>query len=339
MSVDLPAIPPDLLRPNAAVRACVAYDFTGRRIGDIALEAISDVLQQPDTFVWLGLHEPDEALLEKLQEEFGLHDLAVEDAHHAHQRPKIEAYGDSLFVVLKTLQEVDRTVAFGETHVFLGKRYILTIRHGASLTYAHARERCEREPELLAFGPSYSLYAVLDLVVDRFVPVVASFREELEELEEKIFAPEFRRETIQRLYDLKKDLVSLRLAISPMQDILNQLTRLHPGLIHDEVRPYFRDVYDHVVRVKESCETMGEMLSAAMSVNLAMVSVGQNESVRRLAGWAAIIAAPTLIASIYGMNFERMPELAWPVGYPLAIGTMLGIAGWLFWRLRKANWL
>jgi magnesium transporter len=339
MSVDLPAIPPDLLRPNAAVRACVAYDFTGRRIGDIPLEAISDVLQQPDTFVWLGLHEPDEALLEKLQEEFGLHDLAVEDAHHAHQRPKIEAYGDSLFVVLKTLQEVDRTVAFGETHVFLGKRYILTIRHGASLTYAHARERCEREPELLAFGPSYSLYAVLDLVVDRFVPVVASFREELEELEEKIFAPEFRRETIQRLYDLKKDLVSLRLAISPMQDILNQLTRLHPGLIHEEVRPYFRDVYDHVVRVKESCETMGEMLSAAMSVNLAMVSVGQNESVRRLAGWAAIIAAPTLIASIYGMNFERMPELAWPVGYPLAITAMVGISVWLYWRLRKANWL
>lgn len=339
MSVDLPAVPSDLLRPSAAVRACVAYDFAGRRIGDISLEAISDVLQQPDTFVWLGLHEPDAALLEKLQEEFGLHDLAVEDAHHAHQRPKIEAYGDSLFVVLKTLQEVDRAVAFGETHVFLGKRYIVTIRHGASLTYAHARDRCERETELLAVGPSYCLYAVLDLVVDRFVPVVASFREELEELEEKIFAPEFRRETIQRLYDLKKDLVSLRLAIGPLQDILNQLTRLHPTLIHEEVRPYLRDVHDHVVRVQESSDMMSEMLSAAMSVNLAMVSVGQNESVRRLAGWAAIIAAPTLIASIYGMNFERMPELAWPVGYPLAIAAMVGSSVWLYWRLRKANWL
>jgi magnesium transporter len=339
MKLELPDAPTDVLRPRDIVRACVAYDFSGNRLGDITLDAISDVLERPDTFVWLGLHEPDEALLVKLQEEFGLHDLAVEDAHHAHQRPKIEAYGDSLFIVLKTLQEVDRTVAFGETHVFLGKRYLVTVRHGASLTYRHARERCEREPELLALGPSYCLYAALDLVVDRFTPIVASFREELEELEEKIFESEFRRETIQRLYELKKDLVSLRLAITPMQDILNQLTRFHPALIHPEVRPYFRDVYDHVVRVKESCDTMSEMLSAAMSVNMAMVSVGQNEAVKRLAGWAAIVAVPTLIASVYGMNFEHMPELAWPIGYPLAIGAMLGIAGWLFWRLRKANWL
>ena len=339
MKLELPDAPTDVLRPRDTVRACVAYDFSGNRLGDITLDEISDVLERPDTFVWLGLHEPDEALLVKLQEEFGLHDLAVEDAHHAHQRPKIEAYGDSLFIVLKTLQEVDRTVAFGETHVFLGKRYLVTVRHGASLTYRHARERCEREPELLALGPSYCLYAALDLVVDRFTPIVASFREELEELEEKIFESEFRRETIQRLYELKKDLVSLRLAITPMQDILNQLTRFHPALIHPEVRPYFRDVYDHVVRVKESCDTMSEMLSAAMSVNMAMVSVGQNEAVKRLAGWAAIVAVPTLIASVYGMNFEHMPELAWPIGYPLAIGAMLGIAGWLFWRLRKANWL
>jgi magnesium transporter len=339
MKLELPETPTDVLGLRDTVRACVAYDFSGNRLGDISLDAISDVLERPDTFVWLGLHEPGEALLETLQEEFGLHDLAVEDAHHAHQRPKIEAYGDSLFIVLKTLQEVDRTVAFGETHVFLGKRYLLTVRHGASLTYRHARERCEREPELLALGPSYCLYAVLDLVVDRFTPVVASFREELEELEEQIFESEFRRETIQRLYQLKKDLVSLRLAIAPMQDILNQLTRFHPGLIHDEVRPYFRDVYDHVVRVKESCDTMSEMLSAAMNVNMAMVSVGQNEAVKRLAGWAAIVAVPTLVASIYGMNFEHMPELSWPIGYPLALGTMLGISGWLYWRLRKANWL
>lgn len=339
MKLEMSGTPTDALGPRDTVRACVAYDFSGNRIGDISLDAISDVLERPDTFVWLGLHEPGEALLEKLQEEFGLHDLAVEDAHHAHQRPKIEAYGDSLFIVLKTLQEVDRTVAFGETHVFLGKRYLVTVRHGASLTYRHARERCEREPELLALGPSYCLYAALDLVVDRFTPIVASFREELEELEEKIFEPEFRRETIQRLYELKKDLVSLRLAIAPMQDILNQLTRFHPGLVQDEVRPYFRDVYDHVVRVKESCDTMSEMLSAAMSVNMAMVSVGQNEAVKRLAGWAAIVAVPTLVASIYGMNFEHMPELSWPIGYPLAIGTMLGISSWLFWRLRKANWL
>jgi magnesium transporter len=325
--------------PGPMVVNCAAYDRDGRRLPDITLDQISDVLARPDTFVWVGVHEPDEALLEKLQEEFDLHDLAVEDAHHAHQRPKIEAYGDSLFVVLHTAQEVKCNLAFGETHIFMGRRYLLTVRHGASVSYQPARFRCEREPEMLALGPSYALYVVVDYIVDNFLPITQAYREELEELEEAIFHQEFDRRIIQRLYELKKELVTLRLAIAPMQDILNQLMRLHPGLVREEVRVFYRDVFDHATRVKEACDTMSEMLSAAMSVNLAMVSVGQNEVVKKLAGWAGIIAFPTLIASIYGMNFEKMPELGWTLGYPLALVTMFGVSALLYWRLKKSGWL
>jgi magnesium transporter len=335
---DPPLPAPDPAREPMVVN-CAAYDREGRRLPDLTLDRISDVLAEPDTFVWVGVHEPDEVLLEKLQEEFDLHDLAVEDAHKAHQRPKIEAYGDSLFIAVHTAQQVKCNLAFGETHVFMGRRYLLTVRHGASLSYQAARQRAEREPEMLALGPSYALYTVLDFVVDNFLPITQAFREELEELEEAIFHQEFNRRTIQRLYELKKELVTLRLAIAPMQDILNQLMRLHPGLVRDEVRVFFRDVFDHATRVKEACDTMGEMLSAAMSVNLAMVSVGQNEVVKKLAGWAGIIAFPTLIASIYGMNFERMPELGWTFGYPLALGAMFGVSALLYWRLKKSGWL
>ncbi len=318
---------------------CVAYGRDGRRLPEITLDEISDVLEQPDTFVWVGLHEPDEALLAKLQEEFNLHDLAVEDAHNAHQRPKIESYGDSLFVVLQTAQEVNCQIVFGETHIFLGARYLVTVRHGASLSYATARARCEREPELLALGPSYGLYAVLDFIVDQFMPIAQEFRDELSRLESEIFEQAFRRSTVQRLYELKKELVTLRLAIAPMQDILNQLMRFHSGLVRDEVRVYFRDVHDHVVRVKEAADTVSEMLTAAMSVNLAMVSVGQNEVVKRLAGWAALLAVPTLVASWYGMNFEHMPEFSGRYSYWILIGVVTIMCGAVYWLLKRARWL
>ncbi|MEO6064778.1 MAG: magnesium and cobalt transport protein CorA [Lysobacterales bacterium] len=316
-----------------------AYDRNGRRTGEITVEQISDVLKQPGQFVWLGLHEPDEALLEKIQEEFGLHDLAIEDAHHAHQRPKIEAYGDSLFIVLQTAQFVQGKIAFGETHVFLGTNYLVSVRHGASLTYSPARARCEQSPELLAMGPSFGLYAIFDFVVDNFQPIVGSFQTELLALEEDIFGDKFRRDVIERLYDLKKELVTLRLAVTPLQDMLNQLVRFHPGLIHEQARIYFRDVYDHAVRVKEGCDTMSEMLSAAMSVNLAMVSVGQGEVVKRLAGWAALLGVPTLIASWYGMNFRFMPETQGRFSYGIVLGiTVLACIALYTW-LKRAKWL
>ena len=318
---------------------CVAYSADGRKLRDITIAEISDILETPDQWVWVGLREPDEELLETLQEEFGLHELAVEDAHTAHQRAKIEMYGDSLFIVAHTAQTVNGKIAFGETHVFMGRRYIVTVRHGASLSYATARRGCEQTPDLMTLGPSYSLYAVLDFIVDNFFPIVREFREELQELEEAVFSDTFERQTIRRLYELKKELVTLRLAIAPIQDILNQLIRQYPGLVRDEVRPYFRDVYDHAARINESTDTMREMLTAAISVNLALVGVAQNEVVKRLAGWAALLAAPTLLTSWYGMNFHGMPELDTPWGYPLMIASTLGICGVLYWVLKRAKWL
>jgi magnesium transporter len=318
---------------------CIAYGKDGNKIGDISLDAISDVLAKPDTFVWVGLHEPDEPLLEKLQEEFGLHDLAIEDAHAAHQRTKIETYGDSLFLVVQTAQLIKGHLAFGETHIFFGPRYLVTIRHGASLSYAPARRTCEHTPELLANGPSYGLYSVLDFIVDNLLPIVRDFREELQQLEQDIFAETFKRDTVRRLYDMQRDLMTLRLAVAPLQDIISQLVRLHPNLIPDELRAYFRDVYDHVFRVNESIGAMREMLAAAISVNLSLVSFGQNEVMKKLAGWAAMLAAPTLLTSWYGMNFTHMPELSRPWAYPAVILIMGCIVGGIFIGLKRAKWL
>lgn len=318
---------------------CVAYASSGRRMYDMTLDQISDVLSEPDAFIWLGLHEPDESMLLKIQEEFGLHDLAIEDAQHAHQRPKIEVYDDTLFIVVHTSQFVEGKVQFGETHIFLGRRFLITIRHGASLSYARARASCEQTPEMLALGPSFGLYAVLDFIVDNYFPIVSSFETELRELEMRIFDERFDRDTIERLYQLKRELVTLRLAVTPMHDILNQLKRFFPGLIHEEVRVYFRDVFDHAVRMSEATSTLGEMISAALQVNLAMVSVGQNEVTKRLAGWAAILAIPTTVGAIYGMNFDYMPELHWHYGYYFAVSLIVLMCGGLYVRLKKAGWL
>lgn len=324
----------------AMVRNVVAYCSDGTRHSDITVEQISDVLDRDDgSFVWVGLYEPDEPLLLKMQEEFSLHPLAVEDALKAHQRPKIELYGDSLFLVLHTAQVVNGRIEFGETHIFIGARYLLTVRHGASLPYSPARERCEKHPKLMQIGPSYGLYAILDAIVDNYFPIVQEFQDELNELEKDIFAEDYRRETIHRLYELKRDLTQLRLAASPMLDMLNQLMQFHDTLIRKEVRIYLRDVHDHVVRVNEAVDTMREMLTAAMSVNLALVTVAQGEIVKRLAGWAALLAAPTLLTSWYGMNFHHMPELDEPYGYWAMIGATIAITIGLYFVLKKAKWL
>jgi magnesium transporter len=325
--------------PSPMLVNCSAYGSDGRKLRDISLDEISDCLKEQDAFVWVGLHEPDELLLEKLQEEFGLHDLAIEDAHTAHQRPKIETYDESLFIALHTAQVIKGEIEFGETHMFLGRNYFVTVRHGASLSYAAARRTCEQNHELLALGPSYALYAVLDFIVDNFLPLVGTFNQELRELEQDIFEEEFKREVVERLYLLKRELVTLRLAVAPLQDILNQLVRLHSGLLCEQIRPYLRDVFDHAARISDSTNAMGELLTAAMSVNLAMVNVGQNEVVKRLAGWAALLAAPTLVASWYGMNFRHMPELEEPLAYPLLITLTLVVCVGLFIWLRRIKWL
>ena len=339
MNLMIPAPPASAVANEPMVVNCIAYRKDGSRIGDVTIDAISDVLVEPGTFVWVGLREPDEELLLKLQGEFGLHDLAIEDAHTAHQRTKLETYGDSLFLVVQTAQLVDGHLAFGETHIFLGPNYLVSVRHGASLSYAPARRACEHTPELMALGPSYALYSVLDFIVDNLLPIVREFREELQKLEKDIFAEAFNRSTVRRLYDMQRDLMTLRLAVAPMQDIISQLTRLHPNLIPKELRAYFRDIYDHVFRVNESISAMREMLAAAINVNLSLVTFGQNEVMKKLAGWAAMLAAPTLLTSWYGMNFTHMPELTKPWAYPLIIGIMVVVVGSIFVGLKRAKWL
>lgn len=327
------------LDPPACVINCAAYDRAGRR-RDISLDAISDVLAVDDgSFVWVGLYEPGETLLDKLQEEFELHDLAVEDARNAHQRPKIETYGQSLFIAIQTAQTVDDHIRFGETHLFVGPRYLVTVRHGASSSYTAARARMEREPELLQHGASAALYAVLDMVVDNFGPIVDEFSNALNALEKDIFAEDFRKDTVHKLYDLKRELTRMRMAVAPMQDILGQLARPRGDLIDEEIQLYFRDVHDHAVRINEATDTLREMLTAAVNVNLALVTVRQGEVVKRLGAWAALLAAPTLVASWYGMNFRHMPELAGRWSYPVLIGV-IGVACFVLYRMfKRARWL
>lgn len=332
-----PAAP--LTSDQPMVVNCIAYRTDGSRIGEISLDAISDVLEQPDTFVWVGLHEPDEPLLLKLQDEFGLHDLAIEDAHNAHQRTKLDTYGDSLFLVVQTAQLISGQLALGETHLFMGARYLVSVRHGASLSYAPARRDCELAPALLALGPSYALYGVLDFIIDNLLPIVRDFREELQQLEQDIFAETFKRSTVHRLYDMQRDLMTLRLAVAPLQDIISQLVRLHRPLIPEKLRPYFRDVHDHVTRVNDSIGAMREMLTAAINVNLSLVTFGQNEVMKKLAGWAAMLAAPTLLTSWYGMNFTHMPELAQPWAYPVMITVIVGVVGSIYVLLKRSKWL
>ena len=331
---------PDITPPDdLMVVNCVAYGKDGQKLADISIEDISEALLVPDTFVWVGLHEPDEALLESLQEEFDLHDLAIEDAQYAHQRTKIESYGNSLFVVVQTAQTDHSKIVFGETHIFLGVRYLITVRHGASLSYAPVRRSCESAPELLALGPSYGLYAIIDFIVDNYMPLISDYRKELLELEQDVFTASYHRDTLKQLYDMQRELMTLRLAVAPLQDVTNQLVRLHPQLINEETRVYFRDVYDHAFRVNEAIGAMREMLAAAMSVNLALATFGQNEVVKKLAGWAAMLAAPTLITSWYGMNFAHMPELRQPWAYPAIIVLTGAMMGGLYFILRRARWL
>lgn len=321
---------------------CVAYSRkSGQKVADIALAHVSETLAaDQDNYVWIGLYEPSAVLMAQVQSEFGLHELAVEDAMRQHQRPKAEAYGDSLFVVVRTARLEHNDICFGETHIFAGPRYVITVRQGASLTYAMVRSHCEHNPRQMRHGPGYVLYALLDFVVDNYFPVAEDLGVHLHALEREIFADTFKRQTIRHLYDLKADLVRLRLAATPLQDICNFLMHhADASLVPRAILPYFRDIHDHSLRIHDAIDAQSEMLRVAMDVNLALVSVGQNEIVKRLASWAAILAIPTMIASFYGMNFDFMPELHWHFGYPMAMITMLLGCLWLYRRLKRAKWL
>ncbi|MDB6063174.1 MAG: corA, partial [Verrucomicrobiaceae bacterium] len=324
--------------PPSRVVNSVAYRH-GKRVGPVTIDDISEVVKIPDTFIWLGLHEADPSLLVKVQEEFGLHELAVEDALKAHQRPKIETYGDSLFIVVKTAQMLDEKITYGETHIFVGKNFLISVRHGCSQGYVHVRARSEEKPQMLAKGPAYALYALLDFISDNYQPVVSHFEKAFEGLEGDIFKGVFNNDTLERLYDMKIELLQLRNAVAPIEDVCLQLMRLHHDLIPKDMGAYFRDVHDHAARIISTLDNLREMLTAAMQVNLALVQMRQNEVVKRLAGWGAVLAVPTVVFSLYGMNFEVMPELHWHFSYPVVLAATAGICIFMYRKLKESGYL
>jgi magnesium transporter len=317
---------------------CAAYR-DGRKVADIGIDEISNYVSQPDTLVWVALAEPSDAELVKMQREFGLHELAVEDAQSGHQRPKVEEYGDCLFVVLQTIELEGRELRIGELDVFVGPNYVLSIRTRTRRGFADVRARCEREPELLKHGSGFVLYALMDSVVDRYFPVLDRFETELEGLEEQMFAGGLAQRSLQELYGLKQRLMTLKHATAPLLDSVGRLYGGRVPRVCMGTQEYFRDVYDHLQRINQSIENSREMISTAISVSLSLITLQENQFTKRLAAYAALVAVPTMIAGVYGMNFKNMPELNWTFGYPMALGLMVGIDGYLFYRLRKAGWI
>lgn len=318
---------------------CAAY-AKGKRVADVNLSDVHTVLEAKDQFVWIGLNEPSENILQRVQQEFNLHELAVEDAHHAHQRPKLEKYGDSIFAVLRTAHITpEKHTEFGETHFFVGINFIVIVRHGSSIPYTEVRKRCEETPEQMQKGQGFVLYAVMDFIVDMYFPIVHELELELESIETKIFKEQPNRATTIQIYELRKDLLDIKRAVSPLIDMCNQLMRFELKCISEETRPYFRDVYDHVVRINEMVDNTRELLNSAMEANFSLISIDQSNVSRKFTAWAAIIAVPTMIAGFYGMNFQNMPELQWQYGYYFVILFTFSICGTLYYFFRKADWL
>lgn len=317
---------------------CAAYEG-GRRVADIDFEHAGPMEPHEGRFVWIGLHEPDAALMHAVQQRFGLHDLAVEDAHTAHQRPKLEVYGDSLFLVLRTARLHEGRIAWGETHVFAGRGYVVTVRHGSTIAYKAVRARCEGAPRMLSMGESFVIYSVMDFIVDNLFPVLHELEGEVDALEDAVFAQGPGRVDIARIYELRHELLLMRRAVWPLQEVCARLMRYDAPLIEAEMRPYFRDVQDHVIRVVESIDNLRELLKGALEANLLLASVQQNDVTKKLAAWAAILAVPTAVAGIYGMNFEHMPELHTPFGYPAVLTLIVVLCAYLYHRFRRSGWL
>jgi magnesium transporter len=316
----------------------VAYR-DGRKIADIPREEIHSYLARNDCVVWVAVRDPELHELDRLEEQFDLHPLAIEDARHGHQRPKFEEYGDSLFFVLHMIEPDGDDLRVGEVNIFVARNYVLSVRNRSERNFQDVRARCEREPELMQHGTGYILYALMDAVVDRYFPILDDIETRLETIEDQIFAGTSPRANIEALYDLKQKLVTLKHATAPL---LEAVGKLHGGRVPQVcagLGDYFRDVSDHLVRINQSIDAAREMITTAISVNLSLITLQENEVTKRLAGYAALVAVPTLIAGIYGMNFQHMPELAWQWGYPLSLAAMVIIDGYLFYRFRKSKWL
>jgi len=312
---------------------CAAY-CRGARAAALTVDQIQPALARDDQFVWIGLYEPELPLMRRVQQQFGLHDLAIEDAINAHQRPKLELYEDSVFVVLRTAQRISSTgrLEFGETHVFLGRNYIVTVRHGSLRSHVGVRQRCEATPQLLSQGPGYVL-------VDQYLPIVQQIEEEVQNLEGVVLEDPTASDATAKIYLLKRDLVSLRRAVSPLADVCNRLMRFDIPHIPNDTRPYFRDVYDHIVRLNESIDAQRELLTSALEAHLSLMTVAQNEHMKRITAWAAMIAVPTMIAGIYGMNFRDIPELSWKYGYYVSLAVMAIASLGLYIGFKRSRWL
>ena len=304
-----------------------------------SLEQTYEACRESDGFAWIGLYEPNEEEFESVTGEFDLHELAVEDAIKAHQRPKIERYGDSVFVVLKSARYIDETetVEFGEIHAFVGSGFIITVRHGEASELHEVRERLENEPDLLRRGPAAILYAIMDRVVDDYTPVIQGLQTDIDEIESEVFGGNA--SVSRRIYALSREVLEFRRAAQPLTGVLDDLTEGEVYDLDPELRRYLRDVRDHALRTTEQIEAFHELLSNILSVNLTLVGINQNDEVKKISAWAAILFAPTLVASIYGMNFEYMPELSWTVGYPFALALMVLTAVLLHRAFKRAGWL
>lgn len=311
----------------------------GQRVAEIPIGEAGEWSRKPGHIVWIGLHEPGLDLLRQLQGEFGLHHLAIEDALKAHQRPKLEQYGEALFIVARTAQMLDGRIAFGETHLFVGRGYVVSVRHGASTSYTPVRERCEAAPKALSEGEDFILYAILDFIVDNYMPVIEMIQAEVEEIEDSILAETSTPVHVRRLYQLRRDLLRMRTAAVPLVEVCRRLEQ--PGLpgIDASMYPLFRDVFDHIRRVQEEIDSLREVLAFAFETSLMTGQAQQTEITRKLAAGAAILAVPTAAAGIYGMNFEFIPELQWKYGYPLVLTVIAAVCGWMYWRFRANRWL
>lgn len=318
---------------------CAIYEG-GRKLRDIDVADIGQVEVAPGQLIWVGLLEPSQQMLLPLQRKFNLHELAVEDAYRAHQRPKLEVYGDTVFVIMKTCQWLDDELALGETCFFVGRSYVISVRHGKSLSYAAVRERCENVPNKLKHGEDFILYALMDYIVDNYFPVIDALEEKIEELEEDVFeGRDESRDVLAEIASCRRDLLAMRHAVAPLPDICQRIMRYDVPAMDRGTQPYFRDVYDHANILMDRIEALRETIKSVVESKMLIASMKQNDVMRRLAAWAAMLAVPTAVAGIYGMNFQNMPELNWRYGYYVVLGIIAMFCSVLYWRFKKAGWL
>jgi magnesium transporter len=317
---------------------CAAYEGGRRREGELSLERAGEAAGQKGTFVWLGVVEPSEAEFTGIAEEFGLHELAVEDAVRAHQRPKVEEYGEVLHVVVKTARYVDpeEVIEVGEISIFVATGFVITVRHG-NADLAPVRQRLERRPDLLEHGPGAILYGVVDHVVDRYMEAAHGFDEDVREVELQVFGEA--QNPTERIYKLEREVLEFQAATAPLGEALEELCRDEHAIVAEPLHEYFRDVEDHLRRVSIRIESFRQLLDSALEANLTQVSMRQNEDMRKISAWVAIAAVPTMVAGIYGMNFEHMPELEWRYSYPLVLTAVLAVCVYLYWRFKRSGWL